>query len=288
MKKVINTKNAVLAALMIVSLTGNYSFAGPGFIKSIRAGDKPLQVVARSGDFQRVQELVEVGRVNVNEQNLKGETALMLAFDLDVLKKREVQWNIVKYLIDSGANVNLKDNKGNTILHRILSREAKYDRNRNLKIMPFSYECVTYLLMAGADVKATNNENEDVIGAFIRGNGNLNKNLEKNAIITLQRDMYVLLKYCGAIPERDFIINEALHEYVQHLGELFKIEKKCRVGVWDNQDPYGSFIAISWFLKKIIDNEDNLDKPEQRLKVFKRNRNQNLVKNDIDNQEIEF
>jgi ankyrin repeat protein len=58
------------------------------------------------GDLDELKKIVESGGLDV--QNKDGKTALMFAVENE-------KWEIAEFLIkESGANVNLRDNSGNT------------------------------------------------------------------------------------------------------------------------------------------------------------------------------
>ena len=56
----------------------------------------------------------------VNPKNNKGETPVMLAVGYDNPKDRDVNGIMLRYLYNNGANLFDQDNKGNTILHHII------------------------------------------------------------------------------------------------------------------------------------------------------------------------
>ena len=68
-------------------------------------------------DKKIVKLLLSNANVDINLQNLKGKTALMIAVE-------EKHIELVKLLLDSEANVNLKDNDGKTAL--MLAIEKNY------------------------------------------------------------------------------------------------------------------------------------------------------------------
>lgn len=73
---------------------------------------KKLLSAAKKGNLEEIKQLIE-NRVDINHQNYHGESALILASDNDHL-------NIVNYLIDMGANLNIKDNLEETALAKII------------------------------------------------------------------------------------------------------------------------------------------------------------------------
>ena len=90
---------------------------------------------AKNNDTNRINSILNKGKVDINAKNKDGETALMLASSeghLEMVKllvenganytnalrlaSREGHLEVVKYLIEKGADVNAKDNEGKTAL----------------------------------------------------------------------------------------------------------------------------------------------------------------------------
>ena len=73
-----------------------------------------LHLAARDGNVERVQEIIE-GRngqvkVSINTQNAIGQTPIHLAAKWGRL-------DVIKFLIEAGADLEIKDRKGRTPLH---------------------------------------------------------------------------------------------------------------------------------------------------------------------------
>ena len=117
---------------------------------------------AKNNDTNRINSILNKGKVDINAKNKDGETALMLASSeghLEMVKllvengadytnalrlaSREGHLEIVKLLIENGANINAKDNDGETALMR-----ASYNGH---------LEVVKYLIENGADVNIKDN-----------------------------------------------------------------------------------------------------------------------------------
>lgn len=69
-----------------------------------------LHRATKEGNFTIVSELLTCGYRNIDAKNQDGHTAVHLAC-------RYSNEQMVRKLIDSGANVNCRDTKGNTPLH---------------------------------------------------------------------------------------------------------------------------------------------------------------------------
>lgn len=121
--------------------------------------------IIRSGDINKVKESLESDKNIINAKDKQGRSPLMEA----ILCKKE---NIVKYLIESGANINEQDNNGWCALHfaaqefliattqLLLEKEAKIDlqdSNGNSPLLRSLFssqgrgDIITLLLSAGAN-----------------------------------------------------------------------------------------------------------------------------------------
>lgn len=84
-------------------------------------GDRLVHAAAAVGAYGVVNALLTNTKVDVNQQNAKGETALLCAC-------RSGHANIVKLLLDSGAKASIQSDSGETPLHWLLS----FDDNINI------------------------------------------------------------------------------------------------------------------------------------------------------------
>ncbi|MFM8185491.1 MAG: ankyrin repeat domain-containing protein, partial [Alphaproteobacteria bacterium] len=106
------------------------------------AGISNLMSAVSNNDVEGTRFFAKAGSIIVNQKNKGGATALHIA-------SREGNLDIVKILIDSGANPNIADNEGYTPLMRAsLSASA---------------EVVEYLLKNGAKPGIFNSQNETAI-----------------------------------------------------------------------------------------------------------------------------
>ena len=90
---------------------------------------------AKNNDTNRINSILNKGKVDINAKNKDGETALMLASSeghLEMVKllvengadytnalrlaSREGHLEVVKYLLENGADVNIKNKNGNAAL----------------------------------------------------------------------------------------------------------------------------------------------------------------------------
>ena len=91
---------------------------------------------AESGDENTVRSLLLTSKVNINDKNYNGETALMRA----VMNDKE---SIFSFLLDKGADINDKDVFGYTAL----MYAAEYNKE----------SIVSLLIDKGADINMKNN-----------------------------------------------------------------------------------------------------------------------------------
>ena len=88
-------------------------------------GDTSLHNMIMYKEHETIKWLVENTDINVNHQNKKGETALHIAF-------YKAEWyspyENIKTVLGHGANIQLKDKKGNSVLN-LLKRHPLIEAN---------------------------------------------------------------------------------------------------------------------------------------------------------------
>jgi ankyrin repeat protein len=158
----------------------------------------------KSNDLDKVKILIIEGSANINAKDRDGNTFLnitlklteKLSITLYPTKERENQIEelikIAKFLIENGADVNTKNNRGITPLMLC----ADYFLN--------NLELIKLLLQKGADVNARNNWGETVL--FVNGGLEIFKySLTVIAVITWKYSLS---------------IGKALFEYLEPYGRL--------------------------------------------------------------------
>lgn len=73
-------------------------------------GFTALHLAANNGHYRVAKTLIMKGVCSLNVRNTKGETPLLLATFFG-------HWDIVELLVEAGADVNIQDNDGDTVLH---------------------------------------------------------------------------------------------------------------------------------------------------------------------------
>ena len=126
----------------------------------------PLMCAAKKGDLRIVQALLSAPHININSKNTSGSTALMVAIE-------NTRDEVVKALINKGANVNAADNKGWTPL--LFAAQEGY-----LKIVQALLSAPEIDINARkpsvgtALMVAVDNGKDDVVKALIDYNANAN------------------------------------------------------------------------------------------------------------------
>ena len=124
--------NSVFEAIDILGDINKVDYAGDGYTSLMRASAK--------NDIQRVESLINLG-ANIDFTTAdSGESALMVAV-------KNEQLNVVSFLIKTGANLNVKNSKGETAL---------FYASGNPDILEL-------LVTNGADIESRNNQGQTVL-----------------------------------------------------------------------------------------------------------------------------
>lgn len=130
--------NANLSKLTVVE-------TGGGMTTSEQGAGSILIYAAGSGNPEMVREILAY-HPKINARDRKGQTALFAAGEYRNSDKDGARVEIVRLLVDAGADVNARDEDGNTPLHETFLTDVEEE-----------------LLMLGADVNARNKEGETPI-----------------------------------------------------------------------------------------------------------------------------
>lgn len=85
----------------------------------------PLMVALTSEDDRFLNDLLQKG-ADVNAQNTEGLSALMLAYEIETDKQIQFE-DVIERLVQAGANLELDDVNGETVLSYAVRRAANYD-----------------------------------------------------------------------------------------------------------------------------------------------------------------
>lgn len=122
---------------------------GASFNEKDNFGETPLYNAVKGSNIGLVKLFLNLG-LNINDENNDQETLIFNAnFN---------NFKLIKYLIDNGADINKKDIKGNTVLHKACDR---FEFERDLVIK--------YLLLKGADKYIDEKNNDGVAPVDIVG-----------------------------------------------------------------------------------------------------------------------
>lgn len=134
---------ALMAFIFVGNQPSNAQINGLYDKQSDQIADvNPLMSATASNDFNGVKFFSKAGSALINKKNFGGATALHIAC-------RQKNFEIAKFLVENGANVNVADNEGWTPLMR-----AALAGDKNI---------VALLLDKGAEVKNFNSVNESAL-----------------------------------------------------------------------------------------------------------------------------
>jgi len=206
------------------------------------AGISNLMSAVSNNDVEGTRFFAKAGSIIVNQKNKGGATALHIV-------SREGNLDIVKILIDSGANLNLADNEGYTPLMRA-SLSANYD-------------VFDYLLKNGAKPEIFNTQNETVIihASTSKCHECLNSLIENGQII--KNVDTLILK--GQIADAIVIANNQDNEKTQNIlyGFLDYVSKTAQLVVKTPMTPIAPVSPIKgaknseYSSSNIFENEQN-------------------------------
>jgi ankyrin repeat protein len=183
--------NTDLTHLTVMDDAGAFTLSGPG------AGSI-LIYAAESGNPEMVREILRY-HPNMEARDREGKTAMFAAGDYHDSDKDGARVQCVRMLAEAGANVNARDNNGNTPLHEIFLTDVEEE-----------------LLKLGADVNARNNDGEtpiftnvdnDSILLFIKYGADLSIRNKKGETVI------------EAAKERGPARQEALRKAIEKLGQ---------------------------------------------------------------------
>jgi len=130
--------NADLSMLTVIESAGGMTLGAPG------AGSM-LIYAAESGNPDMVREILRY-HPKLEQRDREGKTAVFAAGEYRYEVEESKRAECVRLLVEAGADVNTRDNQGNTPLHEIFLVEVEKE-----------------LLKLGADVNARNNDGETPI-----------------------------------------------------------------------------------------------------------------------------
>jgi ankyrin repeat protein len=203
------------------------------------------------GNIELLDLLIKQG-ADVNSKNQSGQTAIM--YSIDVGSRSDMLENI-KFLIEKGADLYLKDIKGNNLLHMVA--QSHVHQNRDLT------EVTKFLLDNKVDINEVNKDGQTPLDIYA---GRFNIDIEKPDTIDQKHNIVNLFLENGA----------ELNEY-KGIADLFEEQS---IEIKDKSFSFIDFIKNifhhikSIFISKKEDNEQlNASNPQST--------NTNFVKSDI-------
>ena len=99
-----------------------------------------------NGDYKKLSKLLQKSEIDLNESDEKGWTPLLLACENE-------EFDIVRFLVENGADVNKPDFHGQTPLHfavdEAIDSSCRHELGRRVDDTPV--DIIVYLLWKGAD-----------------------------------------------------------------------------------------------------------------------------------------
>ncbi len=179
--------NADLSKLVVTESGGGMTAQGPG-------SGSILIYAAESGNPEMVREFLNY-HPNLEARDREGKTVIFAAGQFGYRDKEGARVECVRLLAQAGANVNARDNDGNTPLHEIFLTDVEEE-----------------LLKLGADVNARNNDGETPIFTNV-DNDSIPLFLEHGADLTIRNNNGETV--VEAVKEKGPTRQKALQEAIQ-------------------------------------------------------------------------
>jgi ankyrin repeat protein len=183
--------NVDLSRLTVTESAGNMVMGGPG------AGNV-LIYAAESGNPEMVREILRY-RPQLEAQDHQGRTAVFAAGEYRYEVEESKRAECVRLLAQAGANVNARDNKGNTPLHETFLTDVEVEllklgadvnaRNADGETPIFTTvddDAISLFIEHGADLTIRNNKGETAMEAA-KGKGPLRQEALRKAIQKLNQ-----------------------------------------------------------------------------------------------------
>jgi ankyrin repeat protein len=183
--------NADLSRLTVTESAGNMTMGAPG------AGSV-LIYAAESGNPETVREILRY-RPKLEAQDRRGKTAVFAAGEYRYQVEDAARVECVRLLVQAGANVNARDNDGNTPLHETFLTDVEAE-----------------LLKLGADVNARNKKGETPIFTTV-DNKAIPLFIEHGADLTIRNNKGETVM--EAAEKKGPLRREALRKAIQELNQ---------------------------------------------------------------------